>query len=499
MGRGVSALPVSPRDTLVKRALGGHAAIGLLASALIYIICLSGTLVVIHDRWQRWEQPDVPEMSALSPAAVQTAIAAALANEAGKPATTHLYVRMPSAELPRATVTTDSGGWYVDASGRIVAREAHGWTDFLIAMHEYLHLPATWGMVLVGALGVMLCALVTTGVLAHPRIVRDAFSLRARHDAQLARADWHNRLGVWTLPFVLAVGLTGAFIGLGSVGTAMLAKAYTGGDTLKVYAHVFGHEPPSNPARAPIADAAAAMRTLAARVPGAAPTYVIVHEPLTAGQHVQILAAHPRRLIYGESYFFTSTGAFHSKAGLSDGAIGKQVAASSYNLHFGNFAGLPVEIAYMLMGLALCAITATGNTLWLEKRRRRGLGGARLRAAWSMTVWGSATLIVWAIWLRAVLGAEAPLALAFWSAFAAALVVAILYPRVADAAALRRVCAGSILLTAIGHLMLVRPAIAEPIVIDLVAIALSVPLLLWGMRARGRAAHVALGADPTPA
>ena len=495
----MNAPPASPRQTLVRRALGGHAAIGLLASALIYIVCLSGTLVMIHDRWQRWEQPNVPEMSALSPHAVQRAITAALAREAGTPATTHLYVRMPGAELPRATVTTDTGGWYVDASGRLVAREGHGWTDFMVAMHEYLHLPVTWGMILVGALGVMLCALVTTGVLAHPRIVRDAFCLRSRHDAQLARADWHNRLGVWTLPFVLAVALTGAFIGLGGVGTTMLAKAYTGGDTLKVYAHIFGHEPPSDPAHAPIADAAAALRTLGARVPGALPTYVIVHEPGTAGQHIQILAAQPKRLVYGESYFFTRDGAFHSKAGLSDGAVGRQVAASSYNLHFGNFAGLPVEIAYMLMGLALCAITATGNTLWLEKRRRRGLGGDRLRAAWNMTVWGSATLIVWAIWLRASMGAEAPLALAFWSAFAAAIVVAATYPRVGDAVLLRRVCAGSILLTAIGHLALTRPGVAEPVVIDVIAIGLSVPLLSWGLRSRVRVARGSLSAEPTPA
>lgn len=494
----MKAETVSPRQTLVRRALGGHAAIGLLASALIYIICLSGTLVVIHDRWQRWEQPNVPEMTALSPAAVQNAISAAVAREAGKPATTHLYVRMPSAELPRATVTTDTGGWYVDASGRIAAREGHAWTDFLIAMHEYLHLPMTWGMILVGAMGVMLCALVTTGVLAHPRIIRDAFSLRARHDAQLARADWHNRLGVWTLPFVLAVALTGAFIGLGSVGTTILAKAYTGGDLMKVYANIFGHEPPSDPARAPIADAAAALRTLDARVSGTVPTYVIIHEPGTAGQHVQVLAAQPRRLVYGESYFFNGKGAFHSKAGLSDGAIGQQVAASSYNLHFGNFAGLPVEIAYMLMGVALCAITATGNTLWLEKRRRRGLGGERLRAGWNMTVWGAPTLIVWALWLRATTGAEAPLALAFWSAFAVAIVVAVIYPRVGDAVLLRRVCAGSIVLTATAHLALVRPTIAEPIVIDLLAIGLSVPLLLWGVRRRERAAG-ALRVDPTPA
>jgi len=499
MGCRVKAEAVSPRQTLVKRALGGHAAIGLLASALLYIIALTGTVIVIHDRWQRWEQPNVPEMTTLSPAAVQAAVDAAVARETGKPATTHLYVRMPSADLPRATVTTDSGGWYVDSSGRIVVREGHGWTDFMIGLHEYLHLPMTWGMILVGALGVMLCALVTTGVLAHPKIIRDAFCLRTRHDPQLARADWHNRLGVWSLPFVLAVALTGAFIGLGSVGATLLAKAYTGGDTLKVYANIFGHEPPSDPKPAPIANAAAALRTLATQAPGATPTYVIIHEPRTLGQHVQILVEHPRRLIYGESYFFDGAGAFHSKAGLSDGAIGQQVAASSYNLHFGNFAGLPVEIAYMLLGLALCVVTATGNSLWLEKRRRRGVGGERLRACWNMTVWGSATLMVWMLWLSAAIGGGAPLALSFWSAFAAAIVVAAIHPRIAEATVLRRICAGSVLLTAVGHLVILHPVIAGPIVIDLVAIALSVPLLGWGLRAGRRSRSPDLSGDPKPA
>ena len=43
-----------------------------------------------------------------------------------------------------------------------------------------------------------------TGVLAHPRIFRDAFRLRARDRGGIGLADWHNRLGVWTLPAVAA-------------------------------------------------------------------------------------------------------------------------------------------------------------------------------------------------------------------------------------------------------------------------------------------------------
>ncbi len=131
--------------TLVQRALGGHAAIGLLASALLYLIALSGTLIVVHDRWQRWEQPGVAETVTISPDAAQAALVAGAAVDAGKPRTTHLYLRMPTDDLPRGVVTTDHGGHYVDADGRIVAPEAHGWTEFVIGLHEYLHLPMTWG------------------------------------------------------------------------------------------------------------------------------------------------------------------------------------------------------------------------------------------------------------------------------------------------------------------------------------------------------------------
>ncbi|SFP86554.1 PepSY-associated TM helix domain-containing protein [Sphingomonas rubra] len=484
--------------TLVRRALGGHAAVGLLAGALLYLIALSGTLVVIHDRWQRWEQPAVAEATTISPAAAQAAIAAGLAQDAGKPRTTHLYLRMPTDDLPRPVVTTDHGGWYVDGTGRVVAPEAHAWTEFLIGLHEYLHLPLAWGMIVVGALGVAMLALIVTGVLAHPRILRDAFRLRSRHDAQLARADWHNRLGVWTLPFALAVSLTGAVIGLGSVGYTVLARAYTGGDLARAYAPVFGTEPTPDPAPAPLPDIAVALRTLATRVPQAVPTYVIVHDPGTRGQHVQIIAEHPRRLIYGDTYTFDAAGLWHGSLGLSDGAIGKQVAASSYNLHFGNYGGLAVELAYMLFGGALCGITATGTSLWLERRRRRGLGGDHLRAAWDWVIWGTPLLLVFAAWLRAVMGAEAPLTGMFWGGLALGTLVAAVRPAAVAARWLRPALAGTILATAIGHLIVLRPVTAGPIAIDAIAgaaaalaLVLLVPRLSPGARFGQRAVPVA--------
>lgn len=476
-----------PAATLVQRALGGHAAIGLLAGALLYLIALSGAVIVIHDRWQRWEQPGVVETGlTLSPAAAQKAVAAALAVDRGKPATTHLYLRLPDEALPRAVVTTDHGAWYSDAEGRIVAREAHAWTEFVIGLHEYLHLPMTWGLALVGALGVMLAALVITGVLAHPRIVRDAFRLRARHDGAVARADWHNRLGVWTLPFALALAMTGAFIGLGSVGFGLFARAYTGGDMERAYAPVFGHEPAPDARPAPLPDLAAALATLKARAPGTTPTYVIVHDPGTRGQHVQVLAEHPHRLIYGETYAFDAAGRWMGAAGLADGALGQQAMASTYNLHFGNFAGLPVELAYMTLGLALCVVTATGTTLWLGKRRRRGLPTERLAASWHVVVWGSPLLLVAAVWLRGAAGPEAPLVLFFWGGLALGIMAAMCVPRRIAALPLGTFTLAAVLATATGHAMLLRPP-AAVLALDAAAAGLALAALTGARYFAGRA------------
>lgn len=416
------SLPVD--KGMVQRALSAHAAIGLLASALLYLVCLTGTVVVLYQEWQRVEQQDAPEMARIAPDAVQKAVAAVLASEKGKPLTTHLYVHMPVPALPRTTVTTDNQAVHVAADGTIAGPEENAWSEFLLAAHYALNIPGLVGMTIVGVLGVMIVALSLSGVIAHPRIFRDAFRLRARDRNGVGLADWHNRLGVWTLPFALAIAITGAMIALGSLGAYGLAASFYKGDTEAVYAPIFGAEAKPDGAPAPLANVAAPLAWIAAAHPDMRPTYVIVHDPQTRGQHVQIIAEHPRRLIYGESYNFGADGRYHGKAGLSDGHMGQQLAASTYNLHFGNYGGLPVKIAYMLLGLALTVVVATGTSIWLGKRERRGLREPRLRAGWDAVVWGVPLALALSFAARMLLGNAAPLAAIFWGSAAIIIVAA---------------------------------------------------------------------------
>ena len=46
---------------LVARMLSAHAGIGVILGALLYIVSLSGVLVVFHAEFARWEQPHIAE------------------------------------------------------------------------------------------------------------------------------------------------------------------------------------------------------------------------------------------------------------------------------------------------------------------------------------------------------------------------------------------------------------------------------------------------------
>lgn len=405
----------------VKRALSAHAAIGLIGGALLYVLCLSGTVLVLYEEWQRFEQQEAPEMNSISPAAVQRGIEEVLATEEDMTPTTHLYVHLPVEALPRTIVTTDHQAFHLTEDGTIAMPEENHWSEFLYGLHYAFNLPVVVGITIVGALGALMVALAISGVIALPRIFRDAFRLRARQNGGIALADWHNRLSVWTLPFTFAIAITGAVIGLATITAYPLAQGEYGGDIEAVYAPIFGGEHPVDPTPAPLPNVAAAIEHMEAEYPGVETTFAIVHDPGTAGQHLQMIGTHERRLIFGEYYHFRPDGTFESTGGLADGEIGQQAAASIYSLHFGDYGGLPVKIAYIVFGLGLTVVSATGVYIWLGKRRRRGFSEPRLLGAWHGVVWGAPAALLATLAARFLIGNEAPFAAIFWILLAAAI------------------------------------------------------------------------------
>lgn len=395
----------------VAKSLEAHSLIAVVFGGLIYILAVTGTLSVFNHELQRWEQPNVPEMASISPKAAEKAALAVYESE--DTPTTHLYINFPQEDLPRAVITTDTQAFFAASDGSVAMPEAFPWTQFVLDLHYYLHLPHILGLTVVGALGAMLIGLSFSGLLAHPRIFRDAFTFR-RSAGRLTMVDLHNRLSVWTLPFHFSNALTGSILGLASILAFAIAAAAFNNDTGAVFAPVFGSEPAPIEGEAEVANIAGPLEYMSRTFPNLDVTYFILHDPGTAGQHSSVIAKHSDRLIFGEYYNFTATGDYEGNVGISDGTVGQQITGAVYNIHFGNWGGLVVKLAYLIFGVALSIIIASGLSIYFSKREASGRPAPRLAAVWSGLVWGTPGMLALTL-VASLFGGEGGVLVAlFW-------------------------------------------------------------------------------------
>ncbi len=98
----------------------------------------------------------------------------------------------------------------------------------------------------------------------------------------------------------------------------------------------------------------------------------------------------PQRLIYSENYRYDSAGNYIEKAGYSDGDGGMQALYSVFRLHFGDFIGMPGKVLYVILGMMLTVISATGLNIWLKKRKTRDA----INVMWPAFVWGTPVALV---------------------------------------------------------------------------------------------------------
>ncbi|KTF68342.1 PepSY-associated TM helix domain-containing protein [Sphingomonas sp. HT-1] len=381
-----------PSPDLVRAVLKGHSGLGLAFAGLLYLVCLTGTIAVFVNEFQRWENPGAERMETLSPDAAQAAYRGALARTPGP--VEHVLILMPSAARPWPTVRVDGEGgrqttWIADNSGRITGQMRDGWTEFLVGLHVYLHLPKSWGIFIVGLTGVALLSSLISGLLAHPRIFRDAFHLRLGGSRRLQEADLHNRIGVWALPFHVTVSLTGALLGLSSIIVGVIGLAVFQGDTAKVYAIFTPPHPPENARTAPPLDLRPLFARVTERAPGGRIVYLVVEHPTEQGASAVFeVARETTRLANEDSYAFDRAGKLYYEKQAAQSNLGQQILGSLGLLHFGWFGGGVIKVAYALLGLGLTYLAVGGVNIWLARRRDKGRPAPGWERIWTGIVWG---------------------------------------------------------------------------------------------------------------
>lgn len=407
---------------LVADLLAGHSAIGLAFGALIYLVCLTGTIAVFVDEMKLIEAPS-PAVTTMASGALNRALDAAVTTVGGPAKAPYVFVMAPTTPRQRWAVLAGGRSWRMDAHGGLTLFDTP-FTDFVTGLHMTLLLPAPWGAAIVGIIGASLLSLIVSGVLAHPRVLRDAFTLRLGGARRLQEADLHNRLSVWGLPFHVVVTLSGAFFGLSYALLSLVAALGFHGDVTRAGQVLQGPFVASDtmPAAPPSLDGLVAQaRSLQ---PGSALSYVEVERPGTRGARITVEVTAPGRLPRGEQIVFDNAGSLVGRGRFASGPSGLQVYSAAAQLHFGFFGGLPVRIAYGLLGAALTYVSATGLTIYFARRRDRGRPAQRLERVWAAWTWGAPVALV----ASAALSHAAPPAACFWVVAGLLMVIGVYAP-----------------------------------------------------------------------
>lgn len=366
------------RQQRVKRSLSAHSLLGITTALVLVLVCSSGTLTVLAPYFERWEQPHVPEFSAMPVQAIEQAM-----QQYEGPAESSVYVVLPTADLPRAHLTDGKHEFWLNQQGDVVAPVDIAWTEFLRDLHYYLHLPSSVGLIVVSIMGVILLMLCLAGILAHPDIFKSAFRWRRGGQPRLEQVDLHNRLAVWGLPFHLMIALTGAFFGLLGLLATLAATLYFEGDESALFDAVYGGDPVvQEPVQA--LQLAPAFALLESEYPDAQPIYVVAHNRQQPSQFFEIAATREGRLTYSEMFRFHANGRFIGSQGLSDGPAGRQLLYSVYRIHFGQFGPFLIRLLWVLLGIALVIVCISGINGWMHRVQLPTL----LPRIWSAFCWG---------------------------------------------------------------------------------------------------------------
>ena len=397
-------MKLSLSANVVKSSLSSHSWLGLLLGGLMYVICLSGTIVIFYEEIERWEQPVADEQLTLSAQQLEDSFNDYVAS--GAEITEHMYLVFPNEALPRYKVSGDFDGRYLDDDGSLGPNARDDLSGLLTGLHLNLHMPVSIGIIVVSVIGALLCALIITGFLAHPSIVKDAFKLRSGSSGRLGQVDLHNRLSVWGAPFHLMIALTGAYYGLVAVLVGMFALA-DGVSPEVVNEEVFPAEPALENQ---IGDykVARALEQVRELDPDGRLLYMIVHDANSENRFMEFYVRQPGLLAWSENYRFDINGNYQDTAGYTQGPAARQILYSVYLIHFGHFGGFITKLFYVILGLSLTVVSATGINIWLEKRKYRDA----LNLIWPGVVWGMPLAVVVASFTQVIF--LVPSAAVFW-------------------------------------------------------------------------------------
>lgn len=357
-----------------RRTYAIHAALGVATGLVLYAVTLTGTAALFEEQVLMWEHPSLRFERPRS-----YDIDRLLRNQIGNApeGTKDTFVFLPSALRPslRLLFVQKGHSSWVDlhpATGAVLPSTEYGFGRVWRLAHTNA-LMGQVGRYLVGLSGLVMLLMLLSGIAAHRKVFSQLFTWRYQRSLRVSMGDLHKLVGVWSLPVHFMFSFTGAILGLLGALTIVSALVAYGGDRDAAVEAVLG--PPVEPAGVP------------ADIQPLSPLFAQVRQT-----HPHIDWNQARLIHWKDENAHVELGGFRNdtiampssvrirwrdgapahEVDWVDGGAWRRVFGLILPLHFASFGGLPVKVAYAVLGLLGAVLIGLGLWLWLERKHRRG-------------------------------------------------------------------------------------------------------------------------------
>ena len=369
-----------------------HLWLGTIIGLYVIAICVSGSVLVFEQNLLN-DRPQLPDSSVRGPATWGQLVDAAVR---ANPGSSLANIDMRSAERRVVPIGLAQNGQtvvvYVDSLTKNVVKQEvlekkHWFVESMLALHTNLVL-GTGGAVAVGVGGALLFVMAIIGlVLWWPgiRTWKRALRINWRSRWTGITFDLHRTFGFWCFILVAMWGITGAYF-IFPRPVHHVIKAFSPMPSLE--------QIPSDwrlgDAILPVDDFIAQAQRM---YPEDKLAYVFMDVDRPHGE-VQVYMSPqpsvPMEQLEDEVVFQPATGAVLLNTSSAHWTAGERLSLGLYSVHFGDFGGLILQIAWALLGLVPVVLVITGYAMWwnrtLKKKwtklmKHKAAGTASQRAA----------------------------------------------------------------------------------------------------------------------
>ena len=344
----------------------------LVCTVFMLLLCVTGLPLIFSDEIEHWQHPEI-RPDAVAEGAPHAPLDQVLANaKARHPTLVEQYLSRDLAEPdlwlltlgPTADAESDLRNVAIDArTARVVGEPQFdtGFMHWMLRLHVDLFagLPGT---LFLGLMGLLLALSIASGVVVYGPFMRRLPFGSVRYDRS-TRARWldlHNLLGITTMAWALLVAATGV---INTLGQPAIQSWQAGQLQEMIAAHrgrgSLGPQRASLQAAVDLAQARApGLRTAFIAFPGSALTSTHDYGVYLAG------GTHLQARLFRPVLVDAANGAFVDTRELDWTIRGILI---SQPLHFGDYAGLPLKVLWVLLDLVTILVLGSGLYLWLAR------------------------------------------------------------------------------------------------------------------------------------